>query len=183
VAPFDPNTLEERNAFLRTIFNPGDVIWIGGKFNSGEVHGRGHFRTLEEWLEVEGEIGPFICPNVLAPGSTARSNAAIVDTRYLVVESDTLTHEQSLSIFRWLNEEVKLPLAAIVNTGGKSLHGWFKYPRPEMLSELKLVLPILGCDSKMFTPSQPVRLPGCWRAETTKRQELWYLQDVKGGSL
>ena len=64
-------------------------------------------------------------------------------------------------------------LVAIVDTAGKSLHAWFTLPKPEELAELRLVLPVLGCDPKLFTPSQPVRLPGAWR--NGKPQRLVYL--------
>jgi hypothetical protein len=67
-----------------------------------------------------------------------------------------------------------LELVAIVDTAGKSLHGWFRYPEHEfVVDDLKLVLPALQCDPKLFTPSQPVRLPGALR--DGKYQKLVYL--------
>lgn len=80
--------------------------------------------------------------------------------RYLVVESDSLTKDQVGAIFRWLDQAVDLSLRAVVDTAGKSLHGWFEFPTPDALTELKIMLPALGCDSKMFGSSQPCRLPG-----------------------
>jgi len=74
-----------------------------------------------------------------------------------------------------LKEEVKLNLRAIVDTAGKSLHGWFDYPADEIVADLKLVLPQLGCDPKLFTASQPVRLPGAVR--NANYQRLVWLQE------
>jgi hypothetical protein len=94
--------------------------------------------------------------------------------RFLVVESDTLAKDQVGAVFKWLRDKVGLDLVAIVDTAGKSLHGWFRYPAHEFeVEELKLVLPALQCDPKLFTPSQPVRLPGALR--DGKRQKLVYL--------
>ena len=63
---------------------------------------------------------------------------------------------------------------AVVDTAGKSLHGWFDFTDCEpVLDELRLVLPALKCDPKLFTASQPVRLPGAER--DGKMQRLVYL--------
>ena len=60
-----------------------------------------------------------------------------------------------------------LRLRAIVDTGGKSLHGWFEGPTPEQRTELKAILPEWGFDRAMFTPSQPWRLAGVTRPNAT----------------
>ena len=76
-------------------------------------------------------------------------------------------------MFKWLKNLVQLKLCAIVDTAGKSLHAWFEYPTEDTVNELRIVLPELGCDPKLFTPSQPVRLPGAER--DGKMQRLVYL--------
>lgn len=166
---------EETRVFLDALYEPDDYIWMGDKHHSGEVHGADHFKTREGWKG--GTItGPLIGPNPLKPGSTSRSNGNIAKIKHVVVESDTLSKDQVGSIFRWLNEKVGLRLRAIVDTGGKSLHGWFQYPAdPALMAELEVVLSALGCDQKMFTPSQPSRLPGVPRPETGQPQRLLYL--------
>ena len=154
-------------------FKSEDVIWIGGVYDSGKPEHASHFRTAEQWLKESGKVGPFICPAVFKNTSIARSNENIVRRAFLVVESDTLSKNQVGSIFRWLRDQVKLDLVAIVDTAGKSLHGWFVYPDEEKVDELKWILPSLGCDPKLFTASQPVRLPGALR--DGKYQKLVYL--------
>ena len=43
-------------------------------------------------------------------------------------------------------------------------HGWFDAPRNRVLEErLKATLVAFGCDPKVFTYSQPVRVPGAFR--------------------
>jgi hypothetical protein len=91
--------------------------------------------------------------------------------RFLVVESDTLSKAEIAAVFGWCRQF--LSLRGIVDTGGKSLHGWFDYPTTAQLHELRGILPRLGCDPALFKPSQPCRLPGARRGERV--QSLLYL--------
>lgn len=145
-------------------FQPGDVVWIGDKFDSGQPEHARNFRSIEEWLKESLAPSQFICPATFKCNSIARSNDNILVRRFLVVESDELTKDEVGAVFRWLRESAELELVAIVDTAGKSLHGWFGYPEDEQTAaDLRLILPAFGCDPKLFTPSQPVRLPGALR--------------------
>ena len=144
-------------------FRKTDVVWIGGLQDSGRPECADNFKTVEEWLKYGRAPGQFICPANFKNTSIARSNANIVDRRFLVVESDVLNKDEVGAVFRFLMK-CGLILVSVVDTAGKSLHGWFDYPSCESaLDELKLMLPALKCDPKLFTPSQPVRLPGAER--------------------
>ena len=155
-------------------FDLADIVWIGDTYDSGKPEHANHFKTAGEWLKRSKAPGPFICPATFKNTSIARSNDNILARRFLVVESDTLKKDEVGAVFRWLRDKVGLELIAIVDTAGKSLHGWFRYPEHEfVVDELKLVLPALQCDPKLFTPSQPVRLPGALR--NGKFQKLVYL--------
>lgn len=154
-------------------FESGDTIWVGELTASGQLRHGAYFRTREEWIaNCTPPPAPFICPATFRSGSHSRSNASLDTRRFLVVESDTLDRDRVGGIFRFLRDNVGLPLIAVVNTGGKSLHGWFRYPDEKTLQELKAILPQLGCDPKMFTASQPARLPGFPRGRGY--QELVY---------
>ncbi len=166
--PEDP---VEHSKLLLGRFHHDDVVWIGDKYDSGIGHA-GCFRTAHEWLEESALHGPLICPATFKPGVINRANENVVTRRFLVVESDTLDKDEVGAIFRWLRDKAALNLVAIVDTAGKSLHAWFDYPAEEV-DDLKLVLPVLGCDPKLFTASQPVRLPGCLRGD--RYQKLVYL--------
>jgi len=163
---------------LMGLFNDADVIWTGDIYDSGKEEHADRFRTKEQWLQLDYAPGQFTCPATFKSGSFARSNENVVARRFLVVESDELTRDQVGGIFRWLSEKVRLNLRAIVDTAGKSLHAWFDYPAQDVVGDLKLVLPQLGCDPKLFTTSQPVRLPGALR--DGKYQRLVWLG--KGGA-
>jgi hypothetical protein len=60
-----------------------------------------------------------------------------------VVESDVHSKDEMGAIFKWLRDEVGLTLRAIVDTAGKSLHGWFDFPKEAVLDQLEIILPQL----------------------------------------
>ena len=156
-------------------FKVDDVLWMGDKFDSGKPEHACHFKTAVEWLGENTVPAPFICPASFKNNSHARSNDNVLARRFLVVESDVLTKDQVGAVFKWLQADAKQELVAIVDTAGKSLHGWFRYPADDQVDHLKTILPAYGCDPKLFTASQPVRLPGALRGE--KHQKLVYLSN------
>jgi len=124
------------------------VVWIGNTYDSGKAEHGKHFRPAADWLKESSVTYPLICPATFKNNSTARSNENILARRFLVVESDTLPKDQVGAVFKWLRDRVGLDLIAIVDTAGKSLHGWFRYPAHEyQVDELKLILPALGSDN------------------------------------
>lgn len=154
-------------------FNPDDVIWIGERESSGRPENAVNFRTVTDWLKLEWAPHGFVCPATFKNNSTSRSNENVLVRRFVVVESDLLTRDEVGAVFRYL-VDCEMRLVAVVDTAGKSLHGWFEYPDDdEVLNELRLLLPALKCDPKMLTASQPARLPGAMRED--RRQRLIYL--------
>jgi len=156
---------------LLRLFAPSDIVWIGDIYESGPQFSS-RFRSVKEWGKCRKAPGQFICPNSFKPGTTSRSKDQIAELRFLVVESDSLAKPQVAAVFAWMRQF--LPLRAVVDTAGKSLHGWFNYPADKrVLAELRVILPALGCDPAMFKPAQPCRLPGALR--DGKRQALLWL--------
>jgi hypothetical protein len=157
------------------LFRSTDVVWTGNVTDSGLGHQR-NFRPVSEWLAQQTAPGQFTCPSLFKTGVFSRRKDNVISTPFLVVESDSLTKPEICAVFSWLRQFLKL--RAIVDTAGKSLHGWFDYPlSPAMEGELKIILPPLGCDPAMFKPSQPCRLPGA--ARVNKIQALIFL-DMEG---
>ncbi len=175
-SPFPiPEARHEQTQLLLRAFAAEDVVWIGDRKDSGNnCHAR-HFKTAAEWLTVGELDGPLVCPVSFKPGSVSRSNDNVLQRRFLVVESDLLGKDEVGAVFRWLQTTVELPLVAIVDTAGKSLHAWFQWQSEDELDDFKLVLPALQCDPKLFTASQPVRLPGGLR--DGRVQSLVYFND------
>jgi hypothetical protein len=109
-------------------------------------------------------MGNYTCGSSFKPGSYSRSNENCNGTRFMVVESDTLPKDEVGAIFAYINRRLRFNLHAIIDTAGKSLHGWFDAPRNARTeAHLKAVLTVFGCDPKLFTYSQPVRVPGAYR--------------------
>ena len=153
-------------------YGPNDVVWIGERESSGRPENAVNFRTIQEWLKFKSAPHPFICPATFKNNIFSRSNENVLDRKFIVVESDLLTRDQVGAVFRYL-VHCDMKLVAVVDTAGKSLHGWFEYPGDEEMENLRLLLPALKCDPKMLTASQPARLPSAMRGE--KRQRLVYL--------
>jgi hypothetical protein len=139
-------------------------VWVGDVFSSGKPEHRTHFRPVAEWYQIGPVMGNFTCGSSFQPGSYQRCNANCNGKRFMVVESDTLAKDEVGAIFAYLNHRLHFDLHAIIDTAGKSLHGWFEAPRDKRIeARLKAVLTVFGCDPRLFTYSQPVRVPGAYR--------------------
>ena len=151
-------------------------VWIGDIYSSGKPEHRTHFRPMADWYQIGPVMGNFTCGSSFKPGSYRRSNESLNGTRFLVVESDTLAKDEVGAIFAYLNRRLHFNLHAIIDTAGKSLHGWLDAPRDKRIeARLKALLTVFGCDPKLFTYSQPVRVPGAYR--DGKLQRIVWLKD------
>lgn len=158
------------------LYEDDDVLWCADKLNrTGQSWHRKYFLPVHRrWAEATAP-GEFTCPSTFEPDTFSRSGDNVAQRKFLVVESDdVLDRDHVGAVFRWLDKHLKLPLRAVVDTGNKSLHGWFKYPTEGLLEKLRIILPAMGCDPAMFNPVQPCRLPGVRREATGRWQELLY---------
>ena len=161
VAERDPD--EQFRTWLK-LWPAHSHVWIGDVYSSGKPEHRTHFRPVADWYQIGPVMGNYTCGSAFKPGSYQRSNAYIEGQRFLVVESDTLAKDQIGAVFAYLRRRLHYPLHAIIDTGGKSLHGWFDAPPTKIMeNRLKAGLTAFGCDPKLFTYSQPVRVPGAFR--------------------
>lgn len=110
-------------------------------------------------------------------GRTLRSRENLTSFRYLVLESDEAPQDL------WISAVVQLPLpiVSIVTSGGKSLHALVRIDAAngEQWSAIKQrigpALVTLGADKNSLTDVRLTRLPGSYRAEKGRWQELVYL--------
>jgi len=156
------------------LFQPRDIVWIGDKWDSGKQRHACHFKRAFEWTRNRVLPGPLACSCTFLPGVIARAARTVKVRRFLVIESDTLPYPQQGAVFRYV-QECGLRLRAVVNTAGRSLHGWFDAPPQRVVSDLHAFLPEIGADPATFNPPQPFRLPGWPRADTGKIPTLIYL--------
>jgi len=151
-------------------------VWIGDVFSSGKPEHRTNFRPVADWYQIGPAMGNYTCGSSFKPGSFQRSNANCNGTRFLVIESDTLAKDDVGAVFAYIQRRLHYKLHCIIDTAGKSLHAWFDAPRNKILEDrLKAGLTAFGCDPKVFTYSQPVRVPGAWR--DGKLQRLIWLKN------
>lgn len=162
------------NYFLASLFKEQDNLWTGDVHESGGEHHGSRWRTCEHWYSHDGRIGPMTTPAVWESGAISRSAANVLAAPYTVLDFDgfdgvqPVTKEQidrhiedSLALVRWLRESLHWNLAAILNTGGKSIHAWFETPSEEVIQSLRDASSALGIDSGLVgRPEHPCRLPG-----------------------
>jgi len=181
------------------LFDEDDIIWIGRRFDSGRPEHEAHFRTRREWQALPSsrerriqrldssvphhvvaptDFGEFTCGSTFKPGSVSRCNDNVKHRRFLVTEMDrfegaVVPKAEQAACIEWLRSWLRL--RAVVDSAGKSLHAFWDYPDESTMAWLKIVLPALGFDPAMFTPSQPCRMPGALRLDRRWRcQALLY---------
>jgi hypothetical protein len=182
--------------FLDSLYQPDALLWTGTTYESGQ-DGRyaKHWRTCREWQSApDGErVGPMVAPGIWKPGVQSRSAPNVESMPYVVLDFDGFdgikpeTPEQlqehlraSLALTRWIREGLHWRLAAILWTGGKSLHSWFHSPAQEVLESLKASAPALGIDANLIgNPEHPCRLPGHIHEKTGNKSRLLWLQEAQ----
>jgi hypothetical protein len=187
------STEQDPILFLETLFDPYEFVFIGDRLEPGAV-GK-NIRTVANWIkffQAGGKAGPFIIINPFtgksAPkkdgdGDSFRCDRSISDFKHCLVEFDTLSREDQLRFW----SAAKLPIRALIDSGGKSIHAWIdvqaisNFTTAEQWDqEIKIglyekVLVPLGVDRACCNPSRLSRLPGYFRSETGKFQRLLWL--------
>jgi hypothetical protein len=95
----------------------------------------------------------------------AHTDADVASNRFLLIESDTLPTELQLSLW----SRLKLPVAALIDTAGRSVHAWIKVDCSDEEHYRELALKIyeslgrFGVCRANKNPSRLSRLPGVRR--------------------
>jgi len=164
----EPHTAE----ILPRLF-PGDpLLCIGSKF---------HFAT-EPLSQIESadtfeQIVP--SPMLSKYGRTKEGKLsqhtleATGPRRFLVIEGDGTTKDQQAAVLLHLAE--RAPLSLVVDSGGKSLHGWVFVAgkTDEQLAPFFRRACTIGADKGLWTRSQFARMPGGLR-DNGKRQHILF---------
>ena len=161
---------------------------MGERYASG-ILGK-TIRTAAEWRDYftkKGKTFPHIIPNPLsgreAPTQggkpSLRADACVKLFRFAVVEFDNLSREDQLAFWWGIN----LPVAALIDSGNKSIHGWIRIDgvtdgetwtqEVENILFRQLLQP-LGVDGACRNEARLSRLPG-YRRENGGMQRLLYL--------
>jgi hypothetical protein len=170
---------------LESIYHPSDALFIGTQYDTG-------VKPVESWVKLlksGATVPPHVIPNVLtgkpAPdkagkGTTLRGDNSVLGFNIAVAEMDGRPRAEQLAF--WMT--VDLPVIALIDSAGKSIHGWVATPGistteqwdDQVEVELfgKWLIP-LGCDPACKNEARLSRLPGHFRQETKQWQRLLYL--------
>ena len=133
---------------------------------------------------------PLMVPNPLVgkwgyttdgrPSERALSNVG--KRRYLVLDFDEGTKDEHVAILGYLRQQWQkhqVPLVMVMDSGRRSLHGWFDVrhlDEPEIWTLCRQAYR-LGADQATFGKQQLVRVPGAIRPKGNKRQQVYYFSE------
>lgn len=177
--------------FIQSLFQPSDILWLGGEFDSGKEKHRANFKSCEQWLELE-ELPPRIAAGTFKAESFSRSQANVESSPFILVECDEmlghlpetpeekeLNKAKSFALIKFLEEELDLSIRAIIDTGNKSIHCWMDKPAPAELSALLSLARGLRIDeSPINSPHFPLRMPHSVHDKTKQQARLLYLKPI-----
>jgi hypothetical protein len=161
--------------FLRrlNVFKPDDLIWIGTEKSSGRPMHAAHFRTLKQWTASPPPLTwSFTTGAAFLPSCFCRSRANVAALRGMILESDSLSPPETFAMARWVEDEFSLTLLAVVSSGNKSLHNYYRHPGQPWLDRYWPALVAAGFDKRTLSPSQPIRLANQVRADNGATQSL-----------
>ena len=128
--------------------------------------------------EFKSKAGGWLRMNPVDGGGVADAN--VTRFRFALLEFDAIPFELQLSLLA----KLPLPIAAILTSGGRSIHAWVQVDCQtaqeyrETVSRMLRLLAKFGADDKNKNPSRLSRLPGVVRtigAHGDGRQRLLYL--------
>jgi hypothetical protein len=175
---------------LQRLYRPEHRLFIGTRFDSGAAH----VLPVSEWItrfERGISIPEHIAPNPLSgktgptkDGSPSyRADSCVAQFRLATVEFDTMPRERQIQF--WAG--VKLPVVALVDSGGKSIHGWVRIDAANAHEwtqrveyDLFDMLTAVGADSMCKNEARLSRMPGHFRSEKHRWQRVLYLNPTGG---
>ncbi|MEO8429344.1 MAG: hypothetical protein ABI651_19810 [Verrucomicrobiota bacterium] len=177
-------------ALLALLFGPGEQINFVTAFTvdkNGKAAPKDKGETVERdallarWRNEgmpRSEAGGWLRMNPLDGRGVADTNVTAL--RFALIECDDVPLELQLSLLA----KLPLPIAAILTSGGRSLHAWVKVDAAAVedyrciVTRMLALLATFGVDSKNKNPARLSRLPGVVRrigAASDGRQRLLYL--------
>lgn len=173
-APAD--TGSEFKRFLTAAFAQGETVCICEQLEEGRPVTSGSFLTLEEWIrrfdspdsilmKRDREEGVFVRINPFKPNLYSGSDNDVAAYRHVLVEFDDKPRAEQEKLLR----DSGLPISVLIDSGGKSIHGWVRVDAADRKEwdarrdEIYRLIP--GIDPKNKNPSRFSRLPGAWRGE------------------
>ncbi len=184
--PLDAITL------LKTLYSSQERLFIGGVYDKRVL-------PLERHLELinAGIVAPHIIPNPMdgqqhdtgSGNPSCRCDKAVADHRFSIVEFDNLPKADQYAFWYSVITGRLLPVAALIDSGGKSIHAWLRVNLPDRAAWDQHIrrglydphvgrMTVLGADRACQNPSRLSRLPGHYREEKGAWQKLLYLNNA-----
>jgi len=180
------NPAQDLARYLKAVYRDGEHVRILPK-----LHGQGISRPASELIaavqrdgvaaigEYDRKDGCWVIHN--PTDGKGRKDGNVTDLRHVLVECDDMPAEQQRAII----EELRLPCAAVVDAGNKSVHAIVRIDAgtdaelyKERVERLYSVLEARGypVDRACRNPARLSRLPGVWRGD--RRQ--WLIETNSG---
>jgi hypothetical protein len=177
--------------FLAVLYFGNEFVNVVTDHIEGKPVGAGRTMLRDDWLRQirehgtpQSKAGAWFRFNPVTEGGSGKAGALcdsdVTAHRFSLLESDKLPLELQLSFFG----KLRLPIAALYASGGKSIHCLVKMDcinadeyREQVARILKMLLPY-GFDSANKNPSRLSRLAGASReigAKSDGQQRLLYL--------
>ena len=179
---------------LALLYAPEDRLFVGLRHDAGAEH----VRTAADWrtrFEAGAPVPEHVIPNPLTgeqgqtkDGKTSfRADGCVAQFRFAVLEFDTMPRATQCHFwagalaFNW-------PIAALIDSGNKSIHCWLtvnaadaadweKQVECELFA--RMLIP-LGVDRACKNEARLSRMPGHFRAEKSRWQRILYLNPLAG---
>ncbi len=179
-------------AVLSKLYAPSDVLFVGGVYDR-------QVQTVKAIIDgiLKGvAVPPHVIPNPLdgnahetSSGDKAsfRCDAAVQAFRFAVVEFDDMPRCDQVSFWFSILSGGLLPVAALIDSAGKSIHAWLRVDLPDVDAWRREIreglyhpetgrMTLLGADRACQNPSRLSRMPGALREDKGGAvQRLLYL--------
>ena len=174
---------------LTNCFKLDEVICITNEAGQDEdgrwfPASKGTFQTVQWWLDkyfgpspedrelfMHKPQGAYIRINPMKPDDYSGRDDSVHNFRHVLVEFDTRPKEEQYAIFK----QSQLPISAIIDSGGKSLHAWVRVDATDFEDwkvRRKMVFDYLSDyepDEMTKNPSRWSRLGGVFRGANEQR--------------
>ena len=170
----------EFQRFLQSAFAATEVVCICEQVEDGKPMTSGSFLPIEDWIKrfdspdsilfrPDRAEGVYVRINPFKPNLYSGSDNDVSAYRHVLVEFDDKPKAEQEKLLR----DSGLPISVLIDSGGKSIHGWVRVDAPsrkEWDARRDLIYSAIpGIDPKNKNPSRFSRLPGAWRGESQQK--------------
>lgn len=163
-------------AVIDALFPGGGLLCLGWDKSNGATWDREHWRGHEvdcQFIVPSRMIAPSGCNSSGQESYRCLENTG--SREYLVIESDIGSDNvEQARVLSYLGKFA--PLVLVVDSGGKSLHGWIDCSGAQRhkIARFMQYAVWLGADQHLWTPCQWVRMPGGTRTGGARQHVLYF---------